>query len=59
MSKRGLFNVGGTILIRLIGTVTVLDLNEIHATVEELHQKHDAITHSIDRHLIYFREIDK
>jgi hypothetical protein len=57
--KRGLFNIGGTILKHLFGTVTVLDLNALHATVEELHQRQDAVTHSLDRHLTYIKQLDQ
>jgi chromosome condensin MukBEF ATPase and DNA-binding subunit MukB len=59
MSKRGLFNIGGTILKHLFGTVTVLELNALHATVEELHQRQDAVTHSLDGHLTYFKQLDE
>jgi hypothetical protein len=56
--KRGLFNIGGSILKSLFGTVTVLDLDGLHVTIDELHKKQDVVTHSLDRQVTYFKQLD-
>jgi TfoX/Sxy family transcriptional regulator of competence genes len=56
--KRGLFNLGSTVLKSLFGTATVLVLEVLHATVQELNRIHDAVTNSLDRQLMYYRQLD-
>jgi hypothetical protein len=58
-TKRGLLNVGGTILKTLFGTATVVDLQSLHHTMDSLQRRQEAVTHSLDRQLTYFRDLDK
>ena len=39
----------------IFGMATVADLEALHTTVGELHQRQEIVTHSLDRQLTYFR----
>jgi hypothetical protein len=56
--KRGLFNVGGSMLKSLFFTATILDLDALHMTIDEIEKKQDAVTHSLDRQVTYFKQLD-
>jgi methyl-accepting chemotaxis protein len=43
----------------LFGTATVMDLNQLHSTVDELHKRVDLITHSLNSQVTYFKELDR
>jgi hypothetical protein len=49
--KRGLFNIGGTVLKSLFGTATLLDLQSLHETIDDLHRRQDSVTHSLHHQL--------
>jgi hypothetical protein len=56
--RRGLLNAGGSILKILFGTLTVADLDELHATVDALHKKEDTIVHAINQQVTYLKQLD-
>jgi len=56
--RRGLFNAGGSILKVLVGTLTVTDLDELHATVDALHKKEDTIVHAMNQQVTYLKQLD-
>jgi hypothetical protein len=56
--KRGLLDIGGTVLKSLFGTATVLDLNVLHSAVSELDKKQDNLAHFLERQLSYFKQLD-
>jgi hypothetical protein len=56
--RRGLINAGGSILKALFGTATVLDLDMLHSTVDELHRKQYTIVHSMNQQVTYFKQLD-
>jgi hypothetical protein len=56
--RRGLINTGGSILKVLFGTTTVMDLEELHSTVDALHRKEEAIVHSLDQQVTYLKQLD-
>jgi hypothetical protein len=56
--KRGLLDIGGSVLKSLFGTAMVLDLNELHSAVNELDRKQDNLTHSLEWQLLYFKHLD-
>jgi hypothetical protein len=57
--KRGLLNVGGTVLKTLFGTATVVDLQSLHNTMDGLQRRQETVTHSLNRQLTYFRDLDE
>jgi hypothetical protein len=56
--RRGLINFGGTMLKALFGTATVMDLNQLHSTVDDLHKINDLIIHSLNSQVTYLKELD-
>jgi hypothetical protein len=42
----------------VFGTATVLDLDALHAVIDELHKKQDVVIHSLDSQLTYFKQLD-
>jgi enhancing lycopene biosynthesis protein 2 len=55
---RGLIDVGGTILKTLFGVATIVDLGDLHTTVDVLQQKEDAIVHSLNQQVTYLKQLD-
>jgi hypothetical protein len=53
--RRGLINVGGSVLKALFGIATMMDLDKLHSTVDELHRKDYLIVHSLKPTSIVFR----
>jgi hypothetical protein len=47
--RRGFLDIDGTFLKTLFGIATVADLNDLHATVNDLHKKQDTIVHAINQ----------
>jgi hypothetical protein len=56
--RRGLINVGGTILKSLFGTATVNDLHELHNTLDILQTSTSDIVHSLTNHVTYIKKLD-
>jgi hypothetical protein len=56
--RRGLLDVGGTLLKTLFGIVTVADLSDLYATVIDLHRKQDTIVHSSKQQVTYLKQLD-
>jgi predicted amino acid-binding ACT domain protein len=55
--KRGeLINVGGTILKALFGVATLVDLGDLHTTVDVLQGKEGAIVHSLNQQVKYLKQ---
>jgi hypothetical protein len=42
----------------LFGIATVADLNDLHATVNDLHKKQDTIVHSTNFQVTYLKQLD-
>jgi hypothetical protein len=57
--KRGLLNIGGTILKSLFGTATFVDLRSLHETMDSLQRRQESVTHSLDRQLTYVKDLDE
>jgi hypothetical protein len=55
--RRGLIDVGGTILKTLFGVGTVADLGNLHTTVGDLQRK-DTIVHSLNQQVTYLKQLD-
>ena len=56
--RRGLINVGGTILKSLFGTATVNDLHELHNTLDNLQTSTSDIVHSLTNQVTYIKKLD-
>jgi hypothetical protein len=56
--RRGFLVIGGTFLKTLFGIATVADLNDFHATVNDLHKKQDSIVHAKKQQVTYFKQLD-
>jgi uncharacterized protein YoxC len=56
--RRGLFDVGGTILKALFGVATVVDLGDLHTTIDVLQKKEDPIVHSLNQQVTYLKQLN-
>jgi len=56
--KRGLINVGGSLLKILFGTATSADLADHHATVDTLSRKQGEEIHAVNQQLTYFKQME-
>ena len=57
--RRRLINAGGSTSKVTFGTTTVLDLDELHTIVDELHRKEDTIVHSVNQQVTYPKQLDR
>jgi mannitol-specific phosphotransferase system IIBC component len=57
-SRRGLINLGGTILKTLFGTATVTDINLLHETIDKLKSNNADISHSLTDQITYIKKLD-
>jgi hypothetical protein len=55
--RRGLVNLGGSVLKSLFGTATVADLHNLHVTLEELKSKEAVISHTLNGQISYIKGI--
>jgi hypothetical protein len=55
--RRGLVNLGGTILQALFGTATIADLNSLHEQVSDLRLKNADLAHSVANQLTYVKDL--
>jgi hypothetical protein len=55
--RRGLVNVGGSILKTLFGTATTADVQQLHGTLNGLKLQNSGITHSLSNQLTYFKRL--
>jgi hypothetical protein len=46
--KRGWISAAGSILKVIFGAPTMLDLDELHSTVDNLHEKQDSVVHAMN-----------
>jgi hypothetical protein len=53
--RRGLLNLGGTVLKTLFGTATISDIQELHSTFGDLKSKNTDIVHSLENQLPYVK----
>ena len=56
--RRGLLNVGGSILKLIFGTATVADLADLHTSVDALKQKQGEVLHALNQQLTYLKQMD-
>jgi len=56
--RRGLINAGISILKVLFGTATVRDVQDVHITIDVMQRKENAIVHSLDQQVTYFKKLD-
>jgi hypothetical protein len=56
--RRGLINAGSAALKWLFGSATMMNLNELHFTVDTLHRNEEAIAHSLDQHVTYLKQME-
>jgi hypothetical protein len=52
-NRRGLLNLGGTVLKTLFGTATIADVSLLHDTLDELKSRNSEIVHSVANQLTY------
>jgi len=57
--RRGLLDVGGSVLKQNFGTATVTDIRSIHEVVEELRQRNSDTAHSVSSQLTYVKDSGK
>jgi hypothetical protein len=57
-SRRAILNVVGAVFKFLFGTATVMDYENLHRQVHELHQKDEDIVHSVNYQLTYLKNLD-
>jgi len=55
--RRGLLDVGGSVLKHIFGTATVTDVRSIHEIVDELRQRNSDIAHSVSNQLTYMMDL--
>jgi hypothetical protein len=53
--RRGLINLGGTVLKTLFGTALLADLSQLHGIIDELKSKEAEIVHSLANQLTYVK----
>jgi hypothetical protein len=56
--KRGLLNLGGSILRFLFGAATDIDLEQLHVAIHNLNDKQDHVAHALDQQMTYFKRMD-
>jgi hypothetical protein len=57
-SRRAVLNVAGSFFKLLFGTATTADLESLHNTVQELHEREENIVHSVNNQLTYLKTLD-
>ena len=57
--RRGLLNLGGTILKTLFGTANLSDLGQLHGTIDELMSKEADIVHSLANQMNYVKGLEQ
>jgi len=56
--RRGLLNLGGTVLKTLFGTATIFVIQELHSLFGDLKTKNADIVHSLENQLPYVKRLD-
>jgi hypothetical protein len=56
--RRGLINLGGSVLKTLFGTATVADFYTLHTNLEELKLREADTSHSVNNQLTYIKELN-
>jgi hypothetical protein len=57
-NKRGLLNLGGTILKRLFGTATIAHIHQLHDVFEKLDSRNSDLLHSLSDQLTYVKKLN-
>jgi hypothetical protein len=57
-SRRAVLNVAGSFFKLLFVTATTADLESLHNTVQELHEREENIVHSVNNQLTYLKTLD-
>ena len=57
-SRRGLINLGSTILKTLFVTATVTDINSLHEAIDKLKSNNADISHSLTDQITYIKKLD-
>jgi hypothetical protein len=57
--KRGLIDLGGSVLKAQFGTATVRDMNTLHHTLNQLHKWQEEVAHSVEQQVTYFTRLNK
>jgi hypothetical protein len=57
-NKRGLLNLGGTILKSLFGTATIADIHQLHDVFEKLDSRNSDLLHSLSDQLTYVKKLN-
>jgi hypothetical protein len=58
-ARRGLIDLGGSLLKALFGTATVTDLNTLHDTVRALDENEENVIHVVNQHVTYIKQLDE
>jgi len=56
-SRRGLLNLGDSILKTIFGTATVSDVYELHSVLDDLQNGNSDIVHSLTNQLTYVKKV--
>jgi hypothetical protein len=56
-TRRGLVDIGGTVLKTIFGTATISDVQSLHGVINELKQRTSDITHSLTNQLMYVKDL--
>jgi hypothetical protein len=56
--RQALLNVAGSFFKILFGTATVMDLEKLHNSVEELHERQEKLVHDVDNRMTYSKTLD-
>jgi hypothetical protein len=56
--KRGLMNLGGSVLRALFGTATMTDLHRLHEAMDDLQDKNFEVAHSLSKQVTIIRNLN-
>jgi hypothetical protein len=57
-SRRGLLNIGGSMLKTLFGTAVVSDVTSLHSVIDELQENQKNVIHSVTNQFTYIKKLD-
>ena len=56
--RRAVLSAVGSVLKRFFGTATLLDVEELHKTVDKMHRMDWDIVHSVNHQMTYLKTLD-
>jgi hypothetical protein len=56
--RRALLNVAGSFFKILFRTATVMDLEKLHNSVQELHERQEKLVYDVDNRMTYMKTLD-